>query len=142
MIKRTFDDTVNRMSYITYILFPRLIRFPITFDCQRYKRNVASVRAAMQQIMDERRSGACKRNFQDCEDILDILLSSPLYLNDDEKLKDELYGIFVGGNDTIKTSTTNTICYLAMHPEIKAKFMAEVTPILDSVSDDFINKLD
>ena len=40
-----------------------------------------------------------------------------------EKTKDELTIFFLAGNETIKTSSTNTVCYLTQNPKIKAKFM-------------------
>ena len=58
------------------------------------------------------------------------------------KTIDELIIFFIAGNDTIKTLIGNTVCYLAQHPEAKAKLMAEITPVLDAASDNFLNKLD
>jgi cytochrome P450 len=102
---------------------------------------VATLRAAVQRIIDERRQGTSKRNFEECADLLDILLTSPLYQNDEEKMKDELIVLFFAGMDTIKTSIVNTICFLVQNPTFKAKFMAEIIPILDAASDDFVVKL-
>ena len=73
-------------------------------------------------MMDDRRQGKRKSSLED-GDLLGILLSSELYLGDDEKTKDELTIFFLAGNETIKTSSTNTVCYLTQNPKIKAKFM-------------------
>lgn len=46
-------------------------------------------------------------------DLLSIILQDPLYSGDLEKAKDEMAVLFLAGNETIKTSSANTICYLA-----------------------------
>ena len=76
-----------------------------------------------------RRSGKTKSTSGD-DDLLSILLSSELYRGDDEKTKDELVIFFLAGNETIKISSTNTVCYLTQNPELMKKFMAEITPVL------------
>ena len=72
--------------------------------------------------MDDRYQGKRKSSLED-GDLLAILLSNELYLGDDEKTKNELSVFFAAGNETIKTSTTNTVCYLTQNPQIKARFM-------------------
>lgn len=57
-------------------------------------------------------------------------------------MKDELIIFFIAGNDTIKTSIANTVCYLAQNPKAKDLFMREITPVLDAISDDLVGKLD
>jgi cytochrome P450 len=66
------------------------------------------------------------------------LLSSELYRGDDEKTKDELIIFFLAGNETIKTSSTNTVCYLTQLPLIKKRFIDEITPVLDEAKEDFV----
>jgi cytochrome P450 len=92
-------------------------------------------------MIDDRRSGKTKSHFGDDGDLLGILLQNELYRGDDEKTKDELVVLFLAGNETIKTSSTNTVCYLTMLPEIKAKFMSEITPVMEKFSDNFVEKL-
>lgn len=53
-------------------------------------------------------------------------------------MKDELIIFFIAGNDTIKTSIANTVCFLSQNPNAKAQFMAEITPILDAASIDLV----
>ena len=140
IIKHLLEDSLNRMRNIIFALFPELTPYLITSNCRRYGRNVQSVRNAIQEVIDHRRQGKTKSTTGE-EDLLSILLSSELYRNDDEKTKDELIIFFLAGNETIKTSSTNTVCYLTQNPEAKAKFMAEVTPVLDRATGDFVNKL-
>jgi cytochrome P450 len=87
--------------------------------------------------MDDRRKGLRKGNFGDDGDLLGILLQNELYSGDQEKTIDELIIFFLAGNETVKTSSTNTVCYLAMHDDIKAKFMAEISGVLDQCADNF-----
>ena len=43
-------------------------------------------------------------------DLLSIILSDDLYRGNDEKTKDELTILFLAGNETVKISSTNTVC--------------------------------
>jgi cytochrome P450 len=49
-------------------------------------------------------------------DLLGILLQNELYRGDDERTKDELIIFFLAGNETVKVSSTNTVCYLTQNP--------------------------
>jgi cytochrome P450 len=115
---------------------PTLIRFDIKPSCRRYKRNVLSFRSAIQDIIDERRR---QGNPNSESDILSILTSLDIY--DDERTKDELTILFIAGNETLRISSANTVCYLYQNPEMKAKFLAEIVPVLDEVSNDLVNGL-
>jgi cytochrome P450 len=88
-------------------------------------------------MIDDRRSGKTKSHFGIDADLLSILLQNELYSGDDEKTKDELIVMFMAGNETIKTSSTNTVCYLTMFPEIKAKFLSEINPVMERCSENF-----
>lgn len=48
---------------------------------------------------------------------------------------------FIAGNETVKVSSANTTCFLAANPDKLAKFMAEISPILESCDGDYANKL-
>ena len=134
-------DTTIRFSFPIYALFHELYPYPMTSFCRRYKRNVATLRAALQKMIDDRRSGKTKCHFGEDGDLLGILLQNDLYRGNDEKTKDELVILFLAGNETIKTSSTNTVCYLTMDPVVKAKFMSEINPVLERCSDNFLEKL-
>lgn len=47
----------------------------------------------------------------------------------------------MAGGDTTRDAAVNTLCYLSQCPDAKAKYMAEITPILDAAKDDFMAKL-
>jgi cytochrome P450 len=74
-------------------------------------------------------------------DLLSIILSDGLYQGDEEKTKDELTVLFMAGNETIKVSSTNTVCQLTRHPEAKRKFLEEISPVITRASNDLVNKL-
>jgi cytochrome P450 / NADPH-cytochrome P450 reductase len=139
-IRFLLEDTVNRIRQIFFLLFAELNGYPLTPMCRRYLRNATSIRNALQVIIDERRAGKTSSTFGD-QDLLSLLLSSEMYKGNDEKTKDELIIFFIAGNDTIRTSSANTVCYLAMNPDAKTRFMNEIEPILNSASEDFISML-
>jgi len=120
---------------------PSLIRYPLKSFCRRYSRNVKAFRQALQDIIEERRAGYSKSSFDDDSDLLGILLSLDSYQGDDERIKDELIIFFLAGNETIRASSANTVCYVSQNPEIKAKYLAEITPVLNEFSDNFVENL-
>ena len=141
VIKVLLADAMNRALGWPFIILPELLPYPITSFCRSYKRNVMAIRNAIQKMMDDRRQGKNKSYFGDNGDLLSILLSDQLYQGNDEKTKDELIIFFLAGNETIKTSSTNTVCFLTQNPEIRKKFMSEITPVLERTKDDFIQNL-
>lgn len=74
-------------------------------------------------------------------DLLSIILSDELYCGDDEKIKDELTILFLAGNETIKISSTNTVCQLVRHPEVKSKFLQQVSPVIMKAADNLVDGL-
>ena len=44
--------------------------------------------------------------------------------------------MFLAGSQTVQNTTTNTITTMCFEPEIKAKLLAEIDPIMESVKDD------
>lgn len=81
-----------------------------------------------------------KSCFADETDLLSILLTTDFYKNDDEKIIDEIYTMFLAGTKTVQTTTTNLFYYLEQYPEVKKKLLAEVDEKLSPISDDFIAK--
>lgn len=49
--------------------------------------------------------------------------------------------LFLAGNETMKVSLTNTTCYLAQHPDYKAKFLAEVTPVIERARHNIVEEM-
>jgi cytochrome P450 len=68
-------------------------------------------------------------------------LSSDLYTGDIEKTMDELIIMIIAGNETIMTSTANTIMHIAQDPAIRARVMEEICPVLDEAAHDFVGAL-
>lgn len=140
IMKYMISDTVNRVRQIFFAIFPELLPYLLTSDCKRYARNVQSVRSAIAEIIVQRKQGKTQSPIGD-RDLISILMESDLYKNDHEKAISELIVFFLAGNETIRTSSVNTTCYLAQHPEAKAKFLAEITPALDRAKDDYVKGL-
>lgn len=108
----------------------------LTASDRRYKRNVDKFRETIQKFINDRRAQKTKG-----DDLLTILVTTPEYNNDDESIKDEIFGFFMAGMKTIQISTTNMIYQLTKNPEIKAKLMKEILPAVEEVQDNIIEKL-
>lgn len=121
-------------------LMPELTGFQVTALCRRFARNCTSVRNAIIEVIENRKKGKTQSTYGD-KDLLSILLQSEIYSKDLEKTVDELIVFYLAGNETIKTSSANTTCFLTSNPDKKAKFMAEIEPILLSMKGDYINNL-
>jgi cytochrome P450 len=91
--------------------------------------------------MEARKKGEAKSSIETGEDLLSIILSDPLYSEDFEKTLDDLLILFLAGNETIKISSTNTTCYLTLVPDAKAKFLAEVSPVIEKAGSNLVDDL-
>ena len=49
--------------------------YPVYGECHRFKRNIASLRAAFQGIVDARKSGSATGSLGEHSDLLDVLLT-------------------------------------------------------------------
>ena len=45
-------------------------------------------------------------------DLITILLRSEMFKNEEEKIIDEVIGMFLAGTQTVRLTTTNLMCYL------------------------------
>ena len=75
-----------------------------------------------------------KKNRNTClqsADLLSILTSSVYYSDKGDAIIDEIFTFFLGGMKPIQVATTNLIYYLAKHPHIKERLLAEVIPPLE-----------
>jgi cytochrome P450 len=108
MIKHLIEDSMNRVRKPLFFIFPELLEYDVLPECRRFSRNIQSIRDALQKILDARRQGESKSMIDG--DLLSIILSDDLYRGNDEKTKDELTILFLAGNETVKISSTNTVC--------------------------------
>jgi cytochrome P450 len=83
----------------------------------------------MHKIIDARRKGECKTSMD--SDLLSIILQDPIYSSDIDKTKDEMSSMFAAGNETIKTSSANTVCYLVQNPAEMKRLRDQVAPVIN-----------
>ena len=53
--------------------------------------------------------------------MLSILTSHEFFVGQDEKIIDEIIGMFLAGSKTVQMTTANLICYLEKHPDVKSR---------------------
>jgi len=82
------------------IIFPELTGYPIDPSDRIHTRNCQHFNNFLQRIMDERRSGH-KSSYDNGADLLSILLSSEIFVNDDDLIKGEIFTFFFAGMKTI-----------------------------------------
>ena len=139
LLRFIFKDMMNRIGNPFFSIFPELLPYAIFPSCRRLFHNIQSLRDGIRQIMDARLKGEAKGSIDG--DLLSIFLQDPLYRDDPEKTIDDLLILFFAGNETIKTSSANTICFLAQHPGIKARVLAEITPSIEKAAGNFVEDL-
>ena len=97
------------------------------------------MRAFLQNIIDERK----KKTLNDDEDVdmISLLVSDPVYKDQNSDMIDDVLVMFIAGSKTIQTTTTNLITHLLHRSEIREKLYAEVNPVLERTKEDFMNLL-
>ena len=64
-------------------------------------------------------------------DLLSILTTSEFYADKEDAIIDEIFTFFLGGMKPIQVATTNLIYYVAKHPTVKERLLAEIIPPLE-----------
>jgi len=59
-------------------------------------------------------------------DMVSIMLRNEMWKNEEEKIIDEIVGLFLAGTQTVRITTTNMMCYLEQYPDIKHKLQSEI----------------
>lgn len=119
------------------ILMPEMLRYFVHAEDKRYKRNVVTVRNMLQTIMDDRRKGSTE-SLSGEADLLAICLSSESFKDNDEDIKDNIFGFFLAGMKTIQISTTNMIYHMTKRPDLEKKLLAEILPPLEKVKNNLV----
>jgi cytochrome P450 len=71
-------------------------------------------------------NGPEKEKFINFPDLLTILLSNEMFVNNKKGMIDEIITFFLAGSLTIRSANSNLLMYLAMYPEVKQKLMKEL----------------
>jgi len=120
---------------LKYTIHPLLAYYDFTGSERRLTRNCERIRALFRDTIRSRKSGKNK-SYDDGDDLLSILLTDPMFVNDEEKMIDELLTIFLAGSKTVQITTNNLLCYLNEYPEVKAKLLTEVDSRINSIGGD------
>jgi len=72
--------------------------------------------------------------------MLTILTKHEFFAGQEEKIIDEIVGLFAAGSKTVQTTTANLICYLEKHPQVKSKLQNEIDSKIGPIQDDIKGK--
>lgn len=138
LLKQTF----LRPLTFPYMINPWLLRFLLSSKDRRYKRNINRLRASIQKLIDGRRLKNSRNDNQDTNnDLLTILISSEFFKKDDNLVIDEMLTFFAAGMGTIRSTTTNLICYMAMNPTLKSQLLQEILPVVKEAKENIVDRL-
>ncbi len=85
-------------------MFPSLATYYLTPHERELKMNCLAIRQHVGNIVNQRRS-ELKKNKQNREDLLSLLLEDPLFSENNEVIIDELLTIFFAGSQTTANVT-------------------------------------
>jgi cytochrome P450 len=130
-------DEIGEALTTTFALFNRLTlpfaqlleRLPLPAT-RRFQKARERLDATIYRIIDERRASG-----EDRGDLLSMLIAARDEEGDgsgmtDEQLRDEAMTIFLAGHETTANALTWTWYLLSQHPDIEARFHAEVDEVL------------
>ncbi len=127
------DALSQAMSMFNQLMLPfwQVLEMLQTPSSRRFLKARARLDATIYRIIDERR-----RSGKDHGDLLSMLMQARDEEGDgtgmtDEQLRDEAMTIFLAGHETTANALAWTWYLLSQHPEIEAKFHAEVDEILN-----------
>jgi cytochrome P450 len=131
---RCISFAFSRSSLPINVLIPEARNYHIHANDRRHYRNVMSVRALIQEMMNDRRKNVSQSYTGDDADLLSIMLKSKIFEGQDDRIINELFGFFLAGMKTVQMSTTNLLYYVARDKRIREKLMAEILPPVERVS--------
>jgi len=91
-------------------------------------------------MIKQRKEGESGTFFEDSPDMLTILTKHEFFAGQEEKIIDEIVGLFAAGSKTVQTTTANLICYLEKHPQVKSKLQNEIDSKIGPIQDDIKGK--
>ncbi len=129
-IGRAVAEVGEFFDYLTVALLPVLLRTPLP-RVRRFRRGIGELEAASAKVIGARRSGTVAGN----GDLLSILLAARDVEGDgtgmsDEQVRDEALTLITAGHETTANGLNWTWYLLAQHPEVEARFHAELADVL------------
>ena len=100
-LRETFHFLLDRMSHPHVFFFPFLANVFLTPAERAIKANAGFLREFVGEIVERRRNAMKKDpSLNESGDFLTILLTEPLFMNDDERIIDEAFTFFFAGSLT------------------------------------------
>jgi cytochrome P450 len=138
-IGKALTTTFELFNSLTLPFVQLLDRLPLPVN-KRFEKARGRLDATIYRIINERRASG-----EDRGDLLSMLIAARDEEGDgsgmtDEQLRDEAMTIFLAGHETTANALTWTWYLLSQHPEIEARFHAEVDEVLKGAlptADDF-----
>ena len=138
-IGKALTTTFELFNSLTLPFAQLLDRLPLPAN-KRFEKARGRLDATIYRIINERRASG-----EDRGDLLSMLIAARDEEGDgagmtDEQLRDEAMTIFLAGHETTANALTWTWYLLSQHPEIEARFHAEVDEVLKGAlptADDF-----
>jgi cytochrome P450 len=129
-IGRAVAEVGEFFDYLTIALLPVLLRTPLP-RVRRFRRGIAELERATARVIAERRSAAGEAN----GDLLSILLAARDIDGDgtgmsDAQVRDEALTLITAGHETTGNGLNWAWYMLAQHPEVEARFHAELAEVL------------
>ena len=116
---------------------PHIFFFPFLADTfispweRQTKQNAIWLREILGQIVDRRRQTIKKDpSLKEAGDFLTILLTEPLYMNDNKRIIDECMTFFFAGSETSAITSQNLMIALMKYPEYQDKILHEVDEVV------------
>lgn len=129
-IGRAVAEVGEFFDYLTVALLPVLLRTPLP-RVRRFRRGIAELERATARVIAERRSAAGEAD----GDLLSILLAARDVDGDgtgmsDAQVRDEALTLITAGHETTGNGLNWAWYMLAQHPEVEARFHAELHAVL------------
>lgn len=91
-------------------------------------KNTQTLRTYIRDIMRERKDALNKdKTLANRKDFLTVLLTDDEYSVNEQLRVDECMTFFIAATQTTTVAVSNTLYYLTMHPEIRAKLLQEIS---------------
>jgi cytochrome P450 len=122
-------ESFNYIEYLNSSLMPLPMSWPTPRNT-RVRQSLATIRARLQQLIDQRRTEHVERG-----DFLSMLLHTRDENGQgmsDAQLRDHVVTIFVGGHDTTTSALAWSWYLLMKHPDVYARLRQEVDEVLGS----------
>jgi len=136
VLQHTLTDAILRGNSGTAFVDPNLLNFSITAADRQHVRNSNALRGAVRDIIAETKA----KGIEEGTNLISVLLTDQYYLQDEERIIDEVLTLFAAGSQTVQMTTANLFVYISKDHRIRDLLNKEVDATLGPISDDFSGK--